>query len=59
MSKIDFKALPALSFVNIMFVVIAKMNHQNSKHLKQGIQQFHEKFVLAPADKANNNAIVV
>ena len=32
------------------------------RHLKQGIQQFHEKFVLAPADKANeagNNAIVV
>ena len=28
-------------------------------HLKQGIQQFHEKFVLAPADKAGNNAIVV
>ena len=29
------------------------------RHLKQGIQQFHEKFVLAPADKASNNAIVV
>ena len=29
------------------------------RHLKQGIQQFHEKFVLAPADKADNNAIVV
>ena len=29
------------------------------RHLKQGIQQFHEKFVLAPADKAGNNAIVV
>ena len=28
------------------------------QHLKQGIQQFHEKFVLAPADKASNNAIV-
>ena len=28
------------------------------RHLKQGIQQFHEKFVLAPADKASNNAIV-
>ena len=25
----------------------------------QGIQQFHEKFVLAPADKASNNVIVV
>ena len=25
----------------------------------QGIQQFHEKFVFAPADKATNSAIVV
>ena len=29
------------------------------RHLKHGIQQFHEKFVLAPADKPSNNAIVV
>ena len=29
------------------------------RHLKQGIQQFHETFVLAPADKTSNNAIVV
>ena len=29
------------------------------RHLKKGIQQFHEMFVLAPADKASNNAIVV
>ena len=29
------------------------------RHLKQGIQQFHEKFVLAPADKASNNTIAV
>ena len=29
------------------------------RHLKQGIQIFHEKFVLAQADKASNNAIVV
>ena len=28
------------------------------RHLKQGIRQFHEMFVLAPADKASNNAIV-
>ena len=24
------------------------------RHLKQGIQQFHEKFVLVPAEKASN-----
>ena len=29
------------------------------RYLKQGIQKFHEKFVLTPADKASNNAIVV
>ena len=29
------------------------------RHLKKGFQQFHEKFVLAPAGKARNNAIVV
>ena len=29
------------------------------RHLKQGIQHFHEKFALATADKASNNANVV
>ena len=29
------------------------------KHLKKGIQEFHRKFVLAPADKAANNVVVV
>ena len=29
------------------------------RHLKQSIQQFREKFVLALAEKAGNNAIVV
>ena len=28
-------------------------------HLKQGIQEFHKKYVLAPADKAANNVVVV
>ena len=28
-------------------------------HLKKGIQEFHRKFVLAPADKAANNDVVV
>ena len=27
--------------------------------LKQGIQEFHRKYVLAPADKAANNVVVV
>ena len=29
------------------------------RHLKKGIQEFHKKFVLAPADKAANNVVVV
>ena len=29
------------------------------RHLKQGIQDFHGKYVLVPADKASNNVVVV
>ena len=29
------------------------------RHLKKGIQEFHSKFVLVPADKASNNIIIV
>lgn len=29
------------------------------RHLKRGIQEFHGKYVLVPADKAANNAVVV
>ena len=29
------------------------------RYLKQSIQEFHRKYVLAPADKAANNAVVV
>ena len=29
------------------------------RHLKQGIQDFHRKYVLVPADKATNNVVVV
>ena len=29
------------------------------RHLKQGIQEFHRKYILAPADKAANNVVVV
>ena len=28
------------------------------RHLKQGIQEFHRKYVLVPADKAANNVVV-
>ena len=29
------------------------------RHLKQGIMEFHRKYVLVPADKAANNIVVV
>ena len=29
------------------------------RHLMKGIQEFHRRFVLAPADKAANNVVVV
>ena len=29
------------------------------RHLEQGIQEFHRKYVLVPADKAANNVVVV
>ena len=29
------------------------------RHLKQGIQEFHGKYVLVPADKVANNVVVV
>ena len=29
------------------------------RHLKQGIQDFHRKYGLVPADKAANNVVVV
>ena len=29
------------------------------RHLKQGFQEFHRKYVLVPADKAANNVVVV
>ena len=29
------------------------------RHLKQGIQEFHRRYVLVPVDKAANNVVVV
>ena len=29
------------------------------RHLKLGIQEFHKKYVLAPADKAAKNVVVI
>ena len=41
------------------YVVSANKPKSTFRHLKQGIQDFHRKYVLVPADKAENNVVVV
>ena len=36
-----------------------KSSFRHLRHLKGGIQEFHRKYVLVPADKAANNVVVV
>ena len=31
----------------------------NFRHLKKGVQEFHSRLILAPADKAANNVVVI
>ena len=60
----------SLYFVYLLYLFISRFGFTSGICLLIGpvpvhcfsitfIQEFHEKFVLAPADKANNNAIVV
>ena len=45
---------------NIYFRTIEEREKiKKLRHLKQGIQEFHRKYVLFPADKAANNVVVV
>ena len=48
-----------ISFYSKNLNLLQPKPKRSFQHLKQCFQQFHEKFVLAPADKASNNAIVV
>ena len=41
------------------FDLLPPKHHLSFRYLKQGIQEFHRKYVLAPADKAANNVVVV
>ena len=43
---------------NINLLLPAKPK-SSFRHLKQGIQEFHKKYVLVRADKAANNVVVV
>ena len=48
-------------FVSVvtLFDIFLQVSKFTFRHLKKGIQEFHRKFVLAPADKAANNVVVV
>ena len=39
--------------------LLPRKHSMNLRHLKKGLQEFHSKYVLAPADKASNNIIVI
>ena len=66
------KMLSVMLLIVYMFNIIEKKSFNSSnlnllpptpklsfRHLKKGIQRFHETFVLASADKAGNNSVVV
>ena len=50
-----------LNGINVKMLPMVKTPKPKSsfRHLKQGIQEFHRKYVLVPADKAANNVVVV
>ena len=67
-SRIDFKKCrEEIAFSKYWINVLNSQNtnllppkpKSTFRHLKQGIQDFHRKYVLVPADKAANNVVVV
>ena len=54
-----FNIIKNVSYFTLKILISYHLNLIFFRHLKQGIQHFHEMFVLAQADKAENNAIVV
>ena len=59
------KEVSSLSWINVLSFIHKKTNllppkpKSSFRHLKQGIQEFHRKCVLVPADKAPNNVVVI
>ena len=39
--------------------ILPRKSMMRYRYLKLGIQEFHRKYVLVPADKAANNVVVV
>ena len=48
-----------ISFYCINLDLLPPKYKFNFRHLKKEIQEIHRRFVLAPADKAANNVVVV
>ena len=54
------KEVSSLSWINALsFIHKILIFYLLFRHLKQGLKEFHRKYVLVPADKAANNVIVV
>ena len=50
---------PSISFYSQNTNMLPRKPKISYRHLKLGIEEFHKKFVLVPADKAANNVVVV
>ena len=58
------KEVSSLSWIIVLFHsqntnLLPPKPKSSFRHLKQGIQEFHRKYVLVPADKAANKVVVV
>ena len=48
-----------IKFYSQNTIILPPKPKSTFRHLKQGIQDFHGKYMLVPADKAANNVVVV
>ena len=48
-----------INFYSQNTIILPPKPKSSFRHLKQGIQELHSKYVLVPADKAANNFVVV
>ena len=54
----NWNNLDKLKFDLLNTTLLLSKPKSSFRHLKQGIQEFHRKYVLVPADKAANNIVV-
>ena len=55
------KEVSSLSWINVLFYsqTTNLLPPKPKSSFRQGIQEFHRKYVLVPADKAANNVVIV